>query len=55
MADAGEIPPFLERVPDLLKAMDGVSGDGIPDDLKGPARGAWLRERKTESVARVVV
>ncbi|MDR1581206.1 MAG: hypothetical protein LBS35_12695 [Synergistaceae bacterium] len=54
MADAHEIPTFLEYAPKLLKAMGGVTGDDIPDDLKGPARGEWLRRRKTEAVARAI-
>jgi tRNA nucleotidyltransferase (CCA-adding enzyme) len=53
-ADAHDIPPFLACVPKLLEAMDRVSGDDIPGDLKGPARGAWLRRRKVESVARAM-
>ena len=53
-AGARGMPPFLERAPKLAEAMEEVTGDGIPDDLKGPARGEWLRERKTESVARAM-
>jgi tRNA nucleotidyltransferase (CCA-adding enzyme) len=53
---AGEngAPPFLERAPELLKATEEVTGGGIPDDLLGPARGAWLRERKIEAVRRAM-
>jgi tRNA nucleotidyltransferase (CCA-adding enzyme) len=53
-ADANETPPFLERAPKLLDAIGEVTGDDIPDDLEGPARGAWLIERKTEAVARAM-
>ncbi|MDR3166010.1 MAG: hypothetical protein LBU13_10585, partial [Synergistaceae bacterium] len=48
-ADAHDIPPFLACAPKLLEAMDRVTGDDIPKDLEGPARGAWLRRRKIES------
>jgi tRNA nucleotidyltransferase (CCA-adding enzyme) len=50
-AGARKTPPFLARVPELLEATGRVKGDDIPEDLKGRARGAWLRERKTEAVA----
>jgi tRNA nucleotidyltransferase (CCA-adding enzyme) len=53
-AGAGGPPPFLKRAPELLSAMNEARGDDIPDDLKGPARGEWLRHRKTESVARAM-
>jgi hypothetical protein len=48
------MPPFLERAPKLLEAMGEVTGGDIPDDLTGPARGAWLRERKIEAAARAM-
>jgi tRNA nucleotidyltransferase (CCA-adding enzyme) len=51
-ADACGTPPFLERAPKLLEAMGSVTGDAIPDYLKGPSRGAWLREKKIEAVTR---
>ena len=53
-ADASVMPPFLERAPKLLEAMDEVTGGDIPNDLEGPARGAWLRERKIEAAARAM-
>jgi tRNA nucleotidyltransferase (CCA-adding enzyme) len=53
-AVAGRVPPFLERVPELLEAMDEARGDEIPDDLKGSARGDWLRNRRIEYVARAM-
>ena len=53
-ADASGMPPFLERVPKLLEATAEVTGHDIPDDLKGPARGEWLRRRKIEAVARAM-
>jgi tRNA nucleotidyltransferase (CCA-adding enzyme) len=54
-ADAGGLPSFLARAPELQEAMDDVTGDGIPENLKGPARGAWLRERRIEAVARAMI
>jgi tRNA nucleotidyltransferase (CCA-adding enzyme) len=53
-ADTGGLPPFLERAPELLAAMNEARGDDIPDGLKGPARGEWLRRRRAESVARAM-
>jgi tRNA nucleotidyltransferase (CCA-adding enzyme) len=50
-ADTGVTPPFLERAPKLLEAMNETSGRDIPDDLRGPARGEWLRRRRAESIS----
>lgn len=47
-------PDFLANSDKYYSAMDAVSGDGIPEELAGPARGRWLRARKIEEIMRIM-
>jgi len=49
-----KLPPFLRDAGEYYGAMRGVSGHSIPEDLVGHQRGAWLRARRAESVARIL-
>ena len=50
-----KIPPFLRRSREYYRAMREVSGHDIPEDLTGPRRGQWLRARRIESVAKILM
>ncbi|MDR3280208.1 MAG: hypothetical protein LBT23_06830 [Synergistaceae bacterium] len=53
-ADFRGTPDYIENAEKYYGAMDAIRGDAIPDGLEGSARGAWLRERRIASVARVL-
>jgi tRNA nucleotidyltransferase (CCA-adding enzyme) len=52
-ADASELPEALSRADEYLGAMDAISGRDIPENLAGPERGEWLRQRRIEAIARL--
>lgn len=53
-AAARKAPDFLVNCDKYYDAMDAISGNSIPEELTGPARGEWLRARRTEAVIRIM-
>jgi tRNA nucleotidyltransferase (CCA-adding enzyme) len=52
-AGVRETPGFLINRDKCYDAMDAISGNVLPADLTGPARGYWLRARRAEAIMRI--
>lgn len=51
LCDNKEIPDFLKRYDEYLRAFRSVSGAHAPAHLHGPEIGQWLRERRASAIA----
>ncbi|MDR1516007.1 MAG: hypothetical protein LBS45_09940 [Synergistaceae bacterium] len=54
LAIYGHIPPILERVSELERAMRNVKVTDAPDGLSGERLGAWLKDRRNAAIAKFV-
>ena len=54
LSDGKEIPNFLERYDEYLRAIHSVNGADAPPGLLGAQIGRWLHERRAKAISRVM-
>ena len=50
----GKLPPALQNMREMERAIRNVKAKDAPDCLSGANLGAWLRERRNSAIARIV-